>query len=239
MTEAAAISEIVEKTPNLENFDFEDFEAVEDAFPNIEQSMEDGFALFDVGFVKWFRATKEQKEGRTITTGYGFIHSRNGDVYFRLPACKKYEFDAETNGKKLVRQYRRVNPGQPVTFNYTETERGLRTDLCVFWEPEEFQKVSKQMASCAPFPHRLVRITKRIDVSSNRTVSIDEDVIWEGTDLDEFRVTCPRIEKEYKVYRSAPEVENGVKTIVYQRVEYRDMLNGAEHKPWVVCFDPR
>lgn len=236
MTETMTEATIAADTPEAP-FDLSSGEAIDAAFPSIHDY--ESFLLEDIGIVKWFRGTKEERNGRMVTTGYGFIQTVNGDVYFRLPGCQKYEFDPETNSRKFVRQYRRVNPGQSVTFSLKESDRGLRTDLFIFWEPEEFEKVVKQETYCQAFPHRLVTVTKRIDQRLNRTISIDEDVLWEGVDLNAFRSECPRINSQFKVFKLAPQTEDGVKTLVSQRVEYRDMLNGAEHKPWVICLDPR
>lgn len=206
-------------------------------FPSFEEYHQ--FALTDIGLVKWFKADKQVKDGRKITTGFGFIQSVNGDVYFRLPACQKYEFDPTNGGVKFVRQYRRVKPGQAVTFTTAESDRGLRTDLFVFWEPSEFEKVAKQVTFGSPFEHRLVRITKKISIGGNYTISVDEDVLWQGTDLDQMRIEVPRTVDELKVHKPIVDETDGVKTLVYQQVQYKDMFDSAGRHPFITCLDPR
>lgn len=206
-------------------------------FPQIEEY--EKFLLTDIGIVKWFKADKQIKNGKKITTGYGFIESQNGDVYFRLPACQKPEFDPTTGGVKFVRQYRRVKTGQAVTFAVQSSDRGQRTELFMFWEPSEFEKVAKQVLLGAAFKHRLVRITKKISLAGNYTISVDEDVLWEGTDLDAMRVEVPRTVDELKVHKPLVSEADGIKTLVYQQVQYMDMFDSAGRHRYVTCLDPR
>lgn len=197
------------------------------------------FLLGDIGIVKWFKADKQIKNGKKITTGYGFIQSVNGDVYFRLPACQKYEFDPETAGVKFVRQYRRVKPGQAVTFDVQSSERGMRTELFVFWEPSEFEKVANQVSWGEAFEHRLVRITKRINMANNSTLGVEEEVLWEGTDLNLMREEVPRTVDALKVHKPIVTELDGIKSLTYQQVQYRDMFDCAGRRPHKTCLDPR
>src|SRR5690606_15464950 len=111
-----------------------------------------------------------------------------------------------------------VSAGQAVTFNISTSDRGLRTERFVFWEPSEFEKVAKQELAGIPFTHRLVRITKRIALNDNHTISVDEDVLWEGDCLNAMREEVPRTVEAYKVHKPIVEEHEGVKTLTYQQV---------------------
>lgn len=153
---------------------------IEDQFPLPSEEYHQ-LLLRDIGKVKW--SPEEAKKP------YGIIETEQGDVLFYPSHLRCWASD-DSGQLQLIPVKHRLNAGDFVTLSIEQREKGLRATHVVRWSIPHLQKALNGESKVPRY--RLVRYSGEQTASKlHRSKPYREEVLWEGTDLDELRSRFP------------------------------------------------